>query len=184
MINLLGERVQSLHVMTVTDTTRRRAWTLSVLSVVGAGVVVLPVTTAPVATADNLRLNQGVVTNVDTLQKQAGCTTDVKVNPQLQLAAQWHSEDVLNNRDLDGDVGSDGSTVQDRARRAGYKGTVAETVATVGSFAINGLDIMSNWYFRPDYYAIMSNCANTQIGVWSENSQERSVAVAVYGQPA
>jgi hypothetical protein len=30
----------------------------------------------------------------------------------------------------------------------------------------------------------MSNCANTEIGVWSENSLDRSVAVAVYGQPA
>jgi hypothetical protein len=31
--------------------------------------------------------------------------------------------------------------------------------------------------------AIMSNCANTQLGVWSENSLDRSVVVAVYGQP-
>ena len=29
----------------------------------------------------------------------------------------------------------------------------------------------------------MSNCANTQIGVWSENSLDRTVVVAVYGQP-
>jgi uncharacterized protein YkwD len=171
--------------MTVRDTTRRRAWTLSVPPAVGAGIIALGVvTTAPVAKADNLRLNQGVITNVDTIKKQAGCATDLKLNLQLQLAAQWHTDDVLNNRDLEGDIGSDGSTVQDRARRAGYNGRVAETVATIQSFAINGLDIMSNWYFRPDYYAIMSNCANLQIGVWSDNSLDRSVAVAVYGQPA
>jgi hypothetical protein len=29
----------------------------------------------------------------------------------------------------------------------------------------------------------MSNCANNQIGVWSVNSLDRSVVVAVYGQP-
>jgi hypothetical protein len=29
----------------------------------------------------------------------------------------------------------------------------------------------------------MSNCANSQIGVWSENSLDRTVVVAVYGQP-
>jgi hypothetical protein len=138
---------------------------------------------APVATADNSRLNNGVVTNVDTIKKHAGCTTDLRINPQLQLAAQWHTVDLLNNRDLDGDIGSDGSTVQDRARSAGYNGTVAETVAINQSLAINGLDIMGNWYYRPDYYAIMSNCANTQIGVWSENSLDRSVVVAVYGKP-
>jgi hypothetical protein len=137
----------------------------------------------PAARADNLRLNQGVVSNVYTIKKQAGCTTDLKINPQLQFAAQRHAVDVLNNRDLDGDIGSDGSTVQDRARAAGYTGKVAETVATIASLAINGIDIMGNWYYRPDYYAIMSDCGNTQIGVWSENSFNRSVAVAVYGQP-
>lgn len=138
----------------------------------------------PVASADNARLNNGVVTNVDTIKKQAGCTTALKNSPQLQLAAQQHTIDLLNNRDLDGDTGSDGSTAQDRAQRAGYHGTVAETVAINQSLAINGLDVIGNWYYRPDYYAIMSNCANTQIGVWSENSMDRSVVVAVYGQPA
>ena len=80
------------------------------------------------ANADNLRLNQGVITNVDTIKKQAGCKTDLKLNLQLQAAAQRHADDMLNNHDLDGDVGTDGSTVQDRARAAGYSGKVAETV--------------------------------------------------------
>jgi uncharacterized protein YkwD len=136
----------------------------------------------PVAHADNLRLNNGIVVNVDTTRKHAGCTTDLHINPQLQAAAQRHTNDVLNNRGLDGDIGSDGSTVQDRARGAGYSGPVAETVAINQSLTINDLDIMGNWYNRPDYFAIMSNCANTQIGVWSDNSFDRSVLVAVYGQ--
>jgi hypothetical protein len=29
----------------------------------------------------------------------------------------------------------------------------------------------------------MQNCANTEIGVWSENSVDRTVVVAVYGHP-
>jgi uncharacterized protein YkwD len=170
--------------MMVRDSTRRRWWTQSLASAVGAGIFALgAVTLTPVANADNLRLNQGVITNVDTIKKQAGCKTDLKLNLQLQFAAQQHADDMLNNRDLDGDIGSDGSTVQDRARGAGYRGNVAETVATIGSLAINGIDIMGNWYYRPDYMAIMSNCANTQIGVWSDNSSNRSVTVAVYGQP-
>ena len=137
----------------------------------------------PDAHADNKRLNDGVVANVFTIQKQHGCTTDIKINPQLRLAAQWHTNDVLNNRALDGDIGSDGSTVQDRANRAGFVGTVAETVAVNPALAISGVEIMNQWYYRPDYMAIMSNCANTQIGVWSENSLDRTVVVAVYGQP-
>jgi hypothetical protein len=47
----------------------------------------------------------------------------------LRLAAQWHTVDVLDNRNLDGDIGSDGSTPQDRANAAGFHGMVAETVA-------------------------------------------------------
>jgi uncharacterized protein YkwD len=158
---------------------------LSAVSRLGAGAFLLvAATTAPVANADNNRLNNGVVANVYTIQHQAGCTNNLRVEPKLRLAAEWHTNDVLNNRNLDADVGSDGSSVQDRARAAGFNGTVAETVAIQPSLAINNLDILSNWYYRPDYFAIMSNCAYTQIGVWSANSFDRSVAVAVYGQPS
>ena len=138
---------------------------------------------APGVPGNNDRLNNGIVVNVDTIKHQAGCTTSLKKNPQLEAAARQQTVDVLNNRGLDGDVGSDGSSVADRARGAGYRGTVAETVAINQSLAINDLDVIGNWYYRPDYMAIMSNCANTQIGVWSENGVDRSVLVAVYGQP-
>src|SRR5436305_8208872 len=130
--------------------------------------ITLAVSVAPPAAADNKRLNDGVVANVYTIQHDAGCTNDIKVNPQLRLAAQWHAVDVLNNRDLDGDIGSDGSTVQDRANAAGFTGIASETVAINPALAISGIEIMNNWYYRPEYMAIMSNCANTQIGVWSE----------------
>jgi uncharacterized protein YkwD len=154
----------------------RRA--VPVLAVVGATIAGMPA-----ANADNKRLNESVAANVYTIQHQAGCTTDLKINPQLRLAAEWHANDVLNNRALDGDIGSDGSTVQDRANAAGFKGTAAETVAINPALAISGIEIMNQWYYRPDYMAIMSNCANSQIGVWSLNSLDRSVVVAVYGQP-
>jgi len=161
------------------DAIRSCVRALPVLAVVGGAVVAMPS-----AHADNKRLNDGVVANVYTVQHQAGCTNDVKTSPQLQLAAQRHTDDVLNNRDLDGDIGSDGSTAQDRANAAGYQGQVAETVAINPALAISGVEIMNNWYYRPDYMAIMSNCANTQMGVWSENSLDRTVVVAVYGQPS
>ncbi|ORV54650.1 hypothetical protein AWC05_17010 [Mycobacterium florentinum] len=140
-------------------------------------------TAAPIANADNNRLNNGIAQSVYSVKRQAGCTTDLKNNPALELAAQRHAEDILGNRALDGDIGSDGSTAQARAQAAGYRGTVAETVAILPSASINGIDILGNWYYRPDYFAIMSNCANTQIGVRSVNSPDRSVLVAVYGQP-
>jgi uncharacterized protein YkwD len=164
--------------MKVRDAARRGARTLPALALIGGALVA-----TPAANADNQRLNESVAVNVYTIQKQHGCDTELKVNPQLRLAAQWHTNDVLNNRALDGDIGSDGSTTQDRANAAGFKGVVAETVAINPALAINGVEIMNQWYYRPDYMAIMSNCANTQIGVWSENRLDRSVDVAVYGQP-
>ena len=137
---------------------------------------------APIAGADNRRLNDGVVANVYTMHERAGCGTKIKINPKLRLAAQWHTNDVLHNRALDGDIGSDGSTVADRARKAGYQGAVSETVAINPALAISGVEILNQWWYRPDYHAIMHDCANVDIGVWSENLvPDRSVVVAVYG---
>ena len=164
--------------MSSTMTAQRCVYALPILVVAGGAIAGMPA-----ANADNKRLNESVAVNVYTIQHQAGCNTDLKINPQLRLAAQWHTNDVLNNRALNGDIGSDGSTVQDRANAAGFKGIVAETVAINPALAISGVEIMNQWYYRPDYMAIMSNCANTQIGVWSENRLDRSVVVAVYGQP-
>lgn len=137
----------------------------------------------PAAQADNKRLNDSVVANIYTIQYQAGCTTDINVDPQLRLAAQWHTNDVLQNRNLNGDIGSDGSTPQTRADAAGFRGIVTETVAINPALAINGIEILGQWYWNPAYFAIMSDCGNTRIGVWSENSLSRSVVVAVYGKP-
>ncbi|AGB22193.1 hypothetical protein Mycsm_01805 [Mycobacterium sp. JS623] len=153
------------------------------LTILAVGLTAATVT-APHAQADNKRLNSGVVANIDTIHQQAGCTTTIKISPQLQLAAQWHTDDVLNNVALDGNAGTDGSTPQDRANAAGYRGTVRETVAINPALAINNLDILNLWYYDPATYGVMADCASTQIGVWSENSLSRSVVVAVYGQPA
>jgi uncharacterized protein YkwD len=137
--------------------------------------------TAPCAHADNNRLNSSVVEDIYVLQHQAGCTNHLRVNPKLQLAAQWHAVDVLNDRSLDADIGSDGSTVQSRAAAAGFSGTVAETVAINPALAISGIELINQWYNNPAYLAIMQNCEFTQIGVWSENLIARTVVVAVYG---
>ena len=159
-----------------------------ILSAAAAMLLGAAITAAPTAAADNNRLNESIVADVHNAMMLAGCADDykvepmVRVNPKLRLAAEWHANDVLNNRALDGDIGSDGSTVADRARAAGYVGEVAETVAINPALAINGIDIMNQWFRRPDYKATMSSCANADIGVWSVNSLDRSVLVAVYGR--
>jgi uncharacterized protein YkwD len=136
------------------------------------------------ALADNKRLNSAVVSAVYTLQHQAGCTNDVVRNNALTLAAEWHAEDMVNNRDTNGDVGSDGSTPQERANAAGFNGKAAETVAINPALAISSLELVNQWYYNPDDMAIIRDCANTAIGVWSDNRLDRTVVVAVYGQPA
>jgi uncharacterized protein YkwD len=135
------------------------------------------------ARADNSRFNSGVASGVYTVQRQAGCTNDLRTSPVLRLVAQRHTLDVLGNRDLDGDMGSDGTTPQVRANGAGYHGTVAETVAINPALAMSGLELINRWYHDPAHFAIMSDCANTDIGVWSEYSLDRTVVVAVYGKP-
>jgi hypothetical protein len=170
-------RSRNLPSVTVSDMARRGVCALPVVAVVGAAVAGIPA-----ANADNRRLNDGVVANVYTVQHQAGCTTEIKINPKLRLAAQWHTDDVLNNRALDGDIGSDGTTVADRARNAGYAGAVAETVAINPALAITGVEIMNQWYYRPDYFGTMADCSNVDIGVWSASLLDRTVVVAVYGK--
>ena len=141
------------------------------------------VTSAAQAHADNHRLNDSVISNVYTIQHNGGCINDVRKSAQLQLAAQWHTDDLMANRNLNGDIGSDESTVIDRARAAGFHGAVAETVAINPAVAISGIEILDQWYYDPHAMAIIQNCANSLIGVWSQNSLDRTVVVAVYGAP-
>jgi uncharacterized protein YkwD len=162
---------------------RRSATRTLKMSIIASVALLTEVVCAATVHADNKRLNDSVVANVYTVQRQGGCTGKLTVDPQLRQAAQWHADDLLADRSLDGDIGSDGTSGQDRARAAGFRGIAAETVAINPALAINNVDIINQWYYRPDYMAIMSNCAYTRIGVWSENSLDRSVAVAVYGQP-
>lgn len=163
--------------MTRSGRARRFATTMPLLAVVAGGLAV------PSANADNKRLNESVFVNIYTAQQQNGCTTDPRLDGRLVEAARLHTLDVLNNRALDGDIGSDGSTPQDRANAQGFVGKASETVAINPALAISGIEILKQWWYNPAYQATMRDCSNTAIGVWSENSLDRSVVVAVYGQP-
>ncbi len=169
--------MSSAMTLSLTRAPRRCVAALPVIALAAGAVLA-----APTANADNRRLNESVVANVYTVQQKAGCDTDIKINPKLRLAAQWHTNDVLNNKALNGDIGSDGTTTADRARNAGYAGAVAETTAINPALAISGIELINQWYHRPDYYAIMADCSNVQIGVWSESHFDRTVVVAVYGK--
>src|ERR1700728_3069746 len=137
----------------------------------------------PSAHADNKRRTSAVVSAVYTFQHQAGCTNDVIRNNSLTLAAEWHAEDMINNRNINDDTGSDGTSPKNGATAAGSRGKAAETVAITPANAISSFELVNQWYANPDDMAIIRDCANTSIGVWSDNALDRTVVVAVYGQP-
>jgi uncharacterized protein YkwD len=165
--------------MTPTTRAQRRAFSLFAVLATTVGTVAIPS-----AHADNSRLNNSVFANIYTAQKQNGCPTEPRLDGRLVEAAQRQTLDLLNNHDINGDTGSDGSTPQDRARAAGFVGKVAETVAINPSIAINNIDVLGQWYGDPVLWGIVRDCSHTALGVWSENSLDRSVVVAVYGTPA
>ena len=132
---------------------------------------------------NNSRLNDSLAQGVYTLQHQAGCTNDVNLNPQLNQAAQWHADDLMNNRALDSDIGTDGSTPQDRANAAGFPGTVAETVTINPAISISSMELINRLHDDPNSLAIIKDCSHSVMGVWSENSLDRTVVVALYGHP-
>jgi hypothetical protein len=59
----------------------------------------------------------------------------------------------------------------------------AETVAITSALAIRGIELINQRYHNPAYLTIKQDCANTEIGAWSENSLIRTEVVAVDGQP-
>ncbi len=158
----------------------RRMTVVAACATVAAVELVAPSTAA----ADNARLNNGVFGNIFTAQKRNGCQTDPHKDGRLAEAARVHTLDVRDHREVDGDIGSDGSTPQTRAEAAGFVGKVSETIAINPALAISGIEILNHWWYDPVSRATMQDCRNTAIGVWSENSLDRTAVVAVYGQPA
>ncbi|WP_200846196.1 CAP domain-containing protein [Mycolicibacterium vanbaalenii] len=144
----------------------------------------MALSSAAPAPADNRRLNESVFGNIYTAQKMNGCPVPPQRDGRLDEAARRHALDLLHHRELNGGIGSDGSTVSDRAAAAGFTGTVAETIAINPALAISGIEILDRWWPDPVSRGTMQDCANISIGVWSENALDRSVVVAVYGQPS
>jgi uncharacterized protein YkwD len=125
------------------STTRGRAGAALVLAVTLLGSTVLAV---PFAHADNSRQLRSIFIDIYTAQQRAGCKTDPRLDSRLVEAARLHTLDVLGNRDLNGDIGSDGSTPQDRANGQGFSGKVAQTVAINPALAISDVEILNQWW--------------------------------------
>jgi len=99
------------------------------------------------ASADNKRLNEYTYSGIYGAHQLNNCTNVDRIRRLRVLddAARIHTLDVLNDRNLDGDIGSDGSTPQVRAASVGYRGVVGETVAINAALAISNLEVMTRW---------------------------------------
>jgi uncharacterized protein YkwD len=114
-----------------------------------------------------------VVELVNSERGKAGCAP-LKVNEKLTRAAQAHSQDMADHRNMS-HTGSDGSGPGDRLKRAGY------TWRTYGENVAYGYrtpeSVMNGWMSSPGHKRNILNCAFEEIGVglaqpgnyWTQN---------------
>jgi hypothetical protein len=80
--------------------------------------------------------------HIPSAQHKASCTTNLYINPRLRLAAQWHTDDIVDNRHLGGTRGSGESTPQNRALAGAHRPGVAEATAINPALAISGIELI------------------------------------------
>lgn len=120
-------------------------------------------TTGKATPTVNASFNSGyedrVVQLVNNERRKARCEA-VRMHPQLRAAARSHSADMLTH-DFSRSEGSDGSSPEDRARKAGYNGFADELVAKGGDAG----DVVKSWLRDRDARDILLDCATRSIGV-------------------
>jgi uncharacterized protein YkwD len=135
-----------------------------------------PVTTSAVPTGGTATavpamavLAAGVLTAVNAQRSTAHCPV-LRLNKDLQVAAQAHSADMATNGYFD-HIGTDGSDPGTRMRRAGYDPRYgwAENIAW-GYTSVQA--VMDGWLGSPKHRANILNCAlhSTGIGVARANT--------------
>ncbi|WP_344633693.1 CAP domain-containing protein [Streptomyces glaucosporus] len=121
-------------------------------------------TTSPSASASAAPAGDAaarVVELANSERQKAGCAP-LKVNEKLTQAAQAHSQDMAEHRNMS-HTGSDGSSPGDRIEKAGY------TWRTYGENVAYGYrtpeSVMEGWMTSPGHKRNILNCAFKEIGV-------------------
>lgn len=118
--------------------------------------------------ADTSRIQFRMLDSVNSLRTAAG-VPPVQLNAELTAAAATHSRDMaLQNRPWH--FGSDGSSPIDRARAAGYRGTVlGENISETYE---SELETIAAWMTQPDTRDVITDPAGRDLGVayYQENS--------------
>jgi uncharacterized protein YkwD len=107
--------------------------------------------------------NGGYVQELISLINQARADANIPtltVNSIFTAAAQGHSADMACNNFL-GHTGSDGSSIYDRIRRAGYSGAGFTEIIAIGT----PQNAISQWRADAGHWDIVMNAGLTEIGV-------------------
>ncbi|MCV7220914.1 CAP domain-containing protein [Mycolicibacterium elephantis] len=104
-------------------------------------------------------------------------------NPQLTEAATRHALDVLNNG-AEGHVGTDGSSISQRVRDAGYatNSTVGEVVFWGTGAARNPAAAVQWWMNSPGHRAIITDCGFTEAGFSAVSNGRKMSAAGDFGK--
>jgi uncharacterized protein YkwD len=114
-------------------------------------------------------VEQQIVDLTNQQRRSNGCFVDLALSPALSAAGYSHSRDMaLNN--LFSHTGSDGSTLGDRAVRAGYNyQKLAENIAAGFPTA---QAVVTNWMTSASHRANILNCDMREIGVGFYNQPD------------
>lgn len=133
----------------------------------------------------NYSRNAGYVNQIVSLINQARATAGLSalsVNPQLEAAAQAHSEDMACNNFL-GHTGSDGSYINDRLSQAGYPlGNGFSEIIAIGT----PQDAINQWKSDQPHWDVVMNKDNTALGVgyaYFANSDYGGYITVDFGSP-
>ncbi|MGE2688467.1 CAP domain-containing protein [Mycolicibacterium pulveris] len=104
-------------------------------------------------------------------------------NPQLAAAAARHANDVLFNG-AQGHVGTDGSSISQRVRDAGYgpNATVGEVVFWGTGTARNADAAVKWWMNSPGHRAIITDCGFTEAGFSTVSNGLKMSAAGDFGK--
>jgi uncharacterized protein YkwD len=111
--------------------------------------------------ADTSRIQFRMLDSVNSLRNAAGAAP-LQLNAELTAAAATHSRDMaLQNRPWH--FGSDGSSPIDRARTAGYRGTVlGENISETYE---SELETIAAWMTQPDTRDVITDARGRDLGV-------------------
>ena len=104
----------------------------------------------------------------------------VSWNAQLAAAAQRHSQDMAKTGNVS-DTGSDGSTLEQRVRAAGYTGGVGEEAIYGGPGVVN--DVWYYWTSNRRYANMFLTPEYTAVGIAVVNVADRYYYTIVFGKP-